>query len=55
MNFWHFFASDVLSKTRPITLGHQGAEIAHIDNNLDPVFVDKGYSDAPIGLSSNPS
>ncbi len=35
MNFWHFFASDVLSKTRPITLGHQGAEIAHIDNNLD--------------------
>jgi Chromosome region maintenance or exportin repeat len=32
MSFWHFFAHDVLLKTRPVSL--QTAEIA-IDSNLD--------------------
>jgi exportin-1 len=35
MNFWHFFASDVLSKTRPISLGHIRNQEIPLDNNLD--------------------
>lgn len=35
MNFWHFFANDVLSKTKPISLVMNRTQEIPFDNNLD--------------------